>query len=204
MIRCFYLEPTSLIRRELRRYGGTCSGPYSYHNASVFLDEIERAEGEVTKAEMQWPRDDPRWPAQCPCGYVFQATDSWQLFVESLYRRSDNGELTSIRDAPPGAIWNSSWLAKYPHWAGADGLSLHFKGPDGNDFSIDARASNCTLPDDDAHKCWVRHGIPPDITVDKRAGIPGASAATTCGAGAGSFVSKNWHGFLRNGHLENC
>jgi len=114
------------------------------------------------------------------------------------------GELTTIRHAPPGAIWNAPWMTKYPQWTGADGLSLHFKGPDGREFSIDHRASNCTLPNDDVHKCWIRHGTPPDITVDKRAGIPGASAATTCGAGAGSFVSANWHGFLRNGHLENC
>jgi len=138
-----------------------------------------------------------------PDGAV-DANDHWQLFIESLYRRSDTGELTTIRHAPPGAIWNAPWMTKYPQWTGADGLSLHFKGPDGREFSIDHRASNCTLPNDDVHKCWIRHGTPPDITVDKRAGIPGASAATTCGAGAGSFVSANWHGFLRNGHLENC
>jgi hypothetical protein len=55
------------------------------------------------------------------------------------------------------------------------------------------RASNCTMPNDMLHRCWVRHGNPPMITVDKN--------GPTCGAGAGSILSGNWHGFLRNGEL---
>jgi hypothetical protein len=41
------------------------------------------------------------------------------------------------------------------------------------------------------HKCWVRHGEPPNHTVDKR--------GNTCGAGAGSILSGSYHGFLRDG-----
>jgi hypothetical protein len=61
---------------------------------------------------------------------------------------------------------------------------------------IDSRASNCTLPNDREHKCWIRHGTPPDLTVDKN--------GKTCAAGAGSIQLGNYHGFLRNGHLEEC
>jgi len=59
---------------------------------------------------------------------------------------------------------------------------------------IDSRASNCTLPDDNVHKCWVRHGEAPNFTVDKN--------GATCAAGAGSIQTSNWHGFLRNGVFE--
>lgn len=59
-------------------------------------------------------------------------------------------------------------------------------------------ASNCTMPDDKNHKCWVRHGRPEDGTlhVDKN--------GHTCAAGAGSIVAGNYHGFLHNGHLTPC
>jgi len=61
---------------------------------------------------------------------------------------------------------------------------------------IDGPANNCTRKDDPGqkhHHCWVRHGVPPSITVDKN--------GPTCEAGAGSILTKNWHGFLRNGML---
>lgn len=70
-------------------------------------------------------------------------------------------------------------------------------GPDSRSiWYIDNRASNCTLPDDDAHRCWVRHGtVGEKLTVDK--------VGLTCAAGAGSFFMNRgaWHGFLRNGVL---
>lgn len=63
---------------------------------------------------------------------------------------------------------------------------------------IDGRASNCTMPDDNVHKCWVRHGRPEDGTlhVDKN--------GNTCAAGAGSIATPNFHGFLHNGDLSAC
>jgi hypothetical protein len=65
--------------------------------------------------------------------------------------------------------------------------------PNGHWWDIDGRASNCTLPTDKAHRCWVRHGVPPHITVDKN--------GLTCSAGAGSILSDGYHGFLREGRL---
>jgi len=67
--------------------------------------------------------------------------------------------------------------------------------PDGHWWNIDSRCSNCTLPDDKAHHCWVRHGEPPNITVDKN--------GLTCSAGGGSILTSDggYHGFLQNGSL---
>ena len=65
--------------------------------------------------------------------------------------------------------------------------------PDRHIWVIDSRARNCTMPTDKRHRCWVRHGSPPNITVDKD--------GVTCQAGAGSIQTPDWHGFLRNGQL---
>jgi hypothetical protein len=63
----------------------------------------------------------------------------------------------------------------------------------GGIWRIDTRASNCTMPYDYAHRCWIRHGEPPNVTVDK--------AGVTCAAGAGSIQCDTYHGFLRDGEL---
>lgn len=71
--------------------------------------------------------------------------------------------------------------------------------PNGVPWIIDSRASNCTMPDDLEHRCWIRHGEPPTITVDKN--------GLTCAAGAGSIMAHGWnggfdyHGFLTNGEF---
>jgi len=79
---------------------------------------------------------------------------------------------------------------------GPDGRTLIVRCPDGHDWIIDSRASNCTKKDDNAHWCWVRHGKPEDGTlhVDKN--------GNTCAAGAGSIDTGKWHGFLHNGELH--
>lgn len=99
--------------------------------------------------------------------------------------------------APAGAMWVAGWLGDHrggPYLCGRppDGW-LVVRLPNGHDWMPDLRCSNCTLPDDDEHRCWVRHGAPPDVTVDK--------AGRTCAAGAGSIASGGYHGFLRGGFL---
>lgn len=64
----------------------------------------------------------------------------------------------------------------------------------GSEWNIDSRASNCGLPYDYAHRCWIRHGEPPLVTVDKAGGA-------TCTAGAGSIQAGSYHGFLTGGEL---
>lgn len=63
----------------------------------------------------------------------------------------------------------------------------------GGVWNIDSRASNCAEPFDYEHRCWVKHGEPPAITVDK--------AGRTCAAGGGSIQCGIYHGFLQNGAL---
>jgi len=198
-IKCFWLQPTDREKRYLRRYasGSKCSGPMSYHNAMVLLDESP----EVACPDGCWKdsgqtadnfKGHPLWPTHCACGYEFKPEDEWQLFSQHLYRRADTGEEMTLRDAPEGAMWNADWYPKDSAWRGDDGRAIICKVPKNHNWHVDGPASNCTRPNE-PHHCWVRHGEPPNLTVDKN--------GNTCAAGAGSIQTKDWHGFLRNGEL---
>ncbi len=133
-----------------------------------------------------------------------------------------HGDAPSPAPRPPyGAMWYADWML--PHFAGPDGHALVVRCPIDHDWLVDGRASNCTEAcvncgrpyhahfdgnkdyttancehgyeprDGGAHRCWVRHGTPPNVTVDKN--------GLTCSAGAGSIQTPGWHGFLRNGEL---
>ncbi len=111
------------------------------------------------------------------------------------YRLTDGREVVGQRDLPPGAVYFASILADFlcPHEPTC-AEHLHAICPNGQHWDVDSRASNCTLPDDKQHHCWVRHGDPRQPTtlhVDK--------AGLTCAAGAGSIQAGNYHGFLHNG-----
>jgi hypothetical protein len=140
-------------------------------------------------------KSDPSWPTHCACGYEFEENDARQVFRESIWERQDTGEEVTLRDAPVGAMWNAYWLNDVKGYIGPDGQSLYVKTP-GGDWCIDGIASNCTRREDRVHKCWVRHGDAPNITVDKN--------GDTCAAGAGSIICGSYHGFLRGGFLESC
>ncbi len=197
------IEETDTDRIWLRRYSNedTCTGEYRYHNAMVFLRDApiiysdREANGHhyhASRPKSEMPdKTDPRWPAKCQCGYVFKDTDEYQLFNRVLYKRVDTNELFILRDAPVGAMWESWWRTCD---IGPDGKSYMVRCPDGHDWCIDSRASNCDMMDDNIHKCWVRHGTAPDFTVDKN--------GHTCHAGAGSILTPKWHGFLTNGYLS--
>lgn len=215
--RTYWLEPTDRIAVGLRRYarsdtatGWDCAG--GYHNALVFTGEVdatyrERDEdnrGRVLAARPDTPHDDPRWPTTCACGYWFSEADAWQDWQELIYQRGDTGEHVTLKDrratdiggpppAPPGASWDAWWLPA--NWCGPDGIALMVRCPNGRDWHVDGRASNCTRPDDKVHQCWVRHGDPraAEVTVDK--------AGDTCAAGAGSIQAGDYHGFLQAGVL---
>lgn len=111
-----------------------------------------------------------------------------------LYRRADTDEVGGLHDFPPGAVVRAPWRTDAR--SQDDGAPVVVKLPDGWLWSPDARANNCTRPEDDTHHCWVRHGEPPELTVDK--------LGDTCQAGAGSIATPGWHGFLHAGHLEDC
>jgi hypothetical protein len=215
--------PTGRQRVWLRRYHSSADEKnpcalQGYHHAMTLIGEAAEQKDEqgcICSISPEVYNDDPRWPAQCECGYEFKILgDEWQVFTRALFRREDTGEEMTTEDAPAGAIWNAWWYGKFAR--GEDGLSLVCKLPGGHDWLIDGVASNCDsrcancrqprqacgckypngFRDSRPHKCWVRHGAPPNLTVDKQ-GI-------TCGAGAGSIIVPGWHGFLVNGVLKPC
>src|SRR5260221_2512576 len=217
-VRCLLIEPTDMAERSLRRYYGVrrpdltydeavargkCSvNPMGIHNAATPIEPEpvipdEQNEGYIKNGSQDdHPHDDPRWPTACMCGFQFDEHDAWQVFVERLYRRADTGEECALRDAPVGAMWYAPWMDVF-HPQGPHALVV--KLPDNTDWIVDMSASNCNWPGGDHsqehHHCWPYKGTPPDITVDK-------SFGTTCTAGAGSIATKHYHGFLRNGYLE--
>ena len=190
-VTCFWLEPADMAQMELRRYerrnpsssDDLCprsNGAWGYHDARGVLGrapitwtadrpagrpaEFVLGDGQYGSVDFQFPgHDDPRWPARCECGYEFCASDQWQERAERMYRRGDTGELVTLRDAPDGAMWDATWVP----WKGPDGRCLVVKCPGGSDWTIDGRASNCTMRHDTEHRCWVRHGEPPVVTVGK-------------------------------------
>ena len=115
------------------------------------------------------------------------------------FRRVDTGETFEVSREMPMPVGACYAADPRYHTArqGEDGRYLMVKTPGGL-WPIDERASNCTVPDDNEHRCWIRHGRPEDGTlhVDKN--------GLTCAAGAGSIVCGNYHGFLHHGHLTDC
>lgn len=196
-IKCFLIEVTDRQIISLRRYAWTNDSDKcpvnGYHTRMVF-SHTWQSDGAPRTPDAE-DKKDPRWPKVCECGYVFKPTDEWQFFNEWEYKRTDSGEFTTLRSAPVGAIWRADWYEDMKEFCGTDGKSYVCKTPDG-DWCIDQRASNCTLPKDDVHKCWCRHGEAPDFTVDKN--------GNTCSAGAGSILKPKWHGFLTGGYLVQC
>jgi hypothetical protein len=194
-VKCFWLEDAGKIKRYLRRYHeDPCSAPWTPFGGMAYLDEVPHPPREMTtlsdKPDGLVARDDPRWPRVCECGREFVDSDHRQIFVDTVYRRVDTGEEMSLRGAPPGAMWDAWW---YGSFKGDDGRSIVVVCPGGHEWLIDGRAKNCTMLEDWEHRCWIRHGVPPNLTVDKN--------GKTCAAGAGSIQTQNWHGFLRNGEL---
>lgn len=92
-----------------------------------------------------------------------------------------------------GFMWlrdNEHPMSHAPH----GGPNLYVVLPGGITWNVDSRATNCGRPEDDEHHCWVRHGDPPNVSVDKDGG--------TCEAGGGSIAAGDYHGFLTNGELS--
>lgn len=210
-IKVFWLEPTDEHRLWLRRYrsGSTCALPDGYHDARVLIGDSPSVE------LIQPPDDDARWPTHCACGYAFQPDDERQRFSGQLHRGAPDGQLYTLQDAPPGAMWDAAWRrlgGGSDPWTGPDGISLVVKLPNGSDWMVDSEASNCTRsqwgPTPEyptgkvwrgrTHYCWIRHGDPRtgELHVDKN--------GETCAAGAGSILSGSYHGFLHNSHLSPC
>ncbi len=103
-----------------------------------------------------------------------------------IMRSLSTGQILSQADLPAGALYpvRSEIAARGYYGLGPDGLSIFCILPDRHHWGIDGRARNCTLPSDNEHRCWIRHGTVGDrLTVDKN--------GKTCNAGAGSIVTLN-------------
>lgn len=205
--RCFLLEPTPSAEIELRRYQTVperpCPDGLGYHDARRAIGTaLARRTPDGMIASLcgeKPPPSDPRWPTKCDhCDFVFNNEDSfsyfssqyWQMNQHVIYVRTDTAEQYTLPKAPVGAMWYADWM----QWVtGPDGRCLVVRLPGNHDWTVDGRASNCAMPGDSVHRCWIRHGTPPNVTVDKN--------GLTCQAGAGSIQTPTWHGYLRNGEL---
>lgn len=143
-----------------------------------------------------------------PCFFIELTDEPWSepnehgMSSGHYWIRRDTGEkFKSPGLAPVGAMWFATWFEiegsdpkRYycSDWDNQTEPPLIVKTP-GGDWNVDSRASNCTRREDKLHRCWCRHGQPPNVTVDKN--------GNTCNAGAGSIQCNQYHGFLRNGVL---
>lgn len=177
---CFLAERTDRANIYLRRYvqssAARCSA-LGYHNAKNVIGETEFPLSDRLEGRSIDPdKSDSRWPQHCQCGYAFAADDEWQAGTIRLYRIPD-GRLFESSELPIGAMFFASWYAE----AGfGEGLTVML--PDKTLWCIDGPASNAPgkLPG------WSREGTPPLITASPSIQTPG------------------YHGFLRNGRLEEC
>ena len=176
---CYMLNPLPRLRRSLRRYSGDrkCKGPLGYCNAQNLLDEIDHPV-KMTIESYNFPHEDSRWPKVCEaCGVPFDTDDTWQVFVDALYTRSDTGAIVTLRDASPGALWDAWWMPD--KWKNkADGLCLVCKLPNGHDWMIDGGSQQSPEPG-----AWTRSGTPPKLTATP------------------SILAADYHGWLRDGVL---
>lgn len=193
-VKCFWLEPLDSYELVLRMWCHECDWEMA-DPAGVFKGEPSDKPDGVTFESADWP-------LECPtCHRKFDFSDeatseeaghSCSMSRLRLYTRSDTGEVVSIQKAPPGAMWDAYWM-RSSH-VGPDGRTLAVKLPGNHDWIVDSVASNCTRRGE-PHACWPRRGEPPNVTVDK-------SFGDTCNAGGGSILAGDYHGFLRNGYLE--
>lgn len=195
-------------------------GNPGYHNAHRFLmDLMKPREGYLhidndfcggAKDYPEWafpqkcdhcgaevPKDLPRSPPSPTCvedstaknGYREIETVHLQIFYHTLYN-TDSGH------PEPGDLYWADWYSRdetrkcFMH-DNCDGTHLMAILPNGHEWDIDGRASNCTMKHERLHRCWVRCGEPPHVHVDKN--------GHTCAAGAGSISVTGYHGFLHNG-----
>lgn len=150
------------------------------HDAKVILGQVPYSLANELDGEAQIAVDhgDPRWPPRCvACGYAFVEGDEWYVNKTRLYRRPETGELMPLNRAPAGAMWLASWLREMGDFRSPDGNVLVLRTP-GGDWVVDGPASGGGY--------WTRSGTPPKVT---------ATPSIVCGS---------YHGWLRDGYLEEC
>lgn len=202
-VKCFLATPIGhrgeYIALWPRNAAGTCTGHghVARHNVGERTDE--------TPPSLDAP-EAHGWVGACErCGepIPWEAIEPCDCKPGCPGRRSVSlsaGTMT-VFDTPdgtlgPGAMYyrehrDDSWCTG--RWTNCDGRHLHVVLPNRIDWDVDSRASNCTMPNDTTHRCWIREGDPPNVTAGKN--------GHTCTAGAGSIQAGDYHGFLQGGAL---
>lgn len=171
------------------------SGKPGSHNAQTHLvDSAKIADWALGGSPEDYPAE--RWPTRCEhCGAPVPADALRHIYHNRLY------DTPSGRPEPGDLFW-APWYHDpkrgFCPWENCHDPRGHLIAilPNGHPWDIDTRASNCTMPEDKTHRCWVRRGEPPDITAGK--------GGHTCSAGAGSIAVTGYHGFLQNGEFTNA
>jgi hypothetical protein len=190
-IECFWLEPTELASSELRRYEKISYSPMPpdscpqnrmrHHDTTVYVGEVSypfQPEGINGYGCDDVPHDDLNWPKTChTCGFSFREEDHWQHNVNRLFKGAPDGKFYTLRNAPPGAMYDASWFGA----KGSDGIALAVVLPPngGDDVWMPDHSSKQGNP-------WTRTGTIPKVTCTP------------------SILTSNYHGYLRAGWLEEC
>lgn len=196
MHRCFWIEETGEVRLALRRWShgaDRCAPPGApLHTAEVVIglapmSEHLHAPGErYLQARFEVRKDDPRWPQACQrCSYRFQPEDEWQHDVHPLYAGTPEGGtrwVGALREAPPGAMWDAWWVAKWK--PGPGGIRLNVQTPAGIEWDVDGPANN--------GPGWSREGMVPNVTARPSIQIDPAP----------DYGREGYHGFLTRGWLH--
>lgn len=176
-------EPTGRYQRNLRRfrYSKDSACPAGgYCDATAAIGEIPAAEAGAHGDN--WPHADPRWPAACAaCGVPFTDGDHWQRNDCRIYRLPDGTEFAWWGDpgkvAPPGTMVRAEWHDR----TAAEGESWVIVLPDGGTWITTQLATDGGR--------WAVTGTPPRISVS-----PSIWHDSPHG----------WHGFIRDGVLEDA
>lgn len=161
-------------------------------------------------------------PCNCGCGELVESggrqskeVPKRQVFTKTLYATPDKSWIGMPR---VGDCYYADWYGCSDReggvcvhgWTNCSGRHVIIHVPDpggvsrpgyeeGHWWDVNGRASNCGLPEDTLHRCWIAHGTPEaaDLHVDKSP----EAGETTCNAGGGSLDTGRWHGHCHNGEL---
>lgn len=182
---CFLLTPTDRAWRSLRRITlrdtvACALSRYGHHAVVEIGDGPFALTAEGTYPVLNWPKDDPRWPTHCACGYAFQPEDYWACDQDLIFHTPDGRACGTHhrlrgteRAAPAGAMWVATWVPAGDAWSGPDGRCLVVMLPDGMEWMIDGRARSGGR--------WTRTGEPPAITARPSIASPGYHGWLTAG-----------------------
>lgn len=195
-VRCYLLERTDKVRHSLRRFCWTEQAPCpssrrGYHNAERVIGTLHPMNDRDRTSGDLHPHHDDRWPVHCEaCSYMFRDTDPWQRQAKPLYAHPSTGDLLTLDEAQPGAMWWADWYgddsrSEASKGAGLSGPHLIVRLPGNWDWDIDGPSSNGAG--------WTRTGEAPNVTARPSIGVPEPRGG-----------GWRYHAFLTDGILVPC